>query len=351
MSGAYHPRRMKGLALGLATILTVATCGGSGTAAPTAASPASVAASATPQPSRAKIVVSYSNVLADFFPAYVAKDAGIFDQNFLDVDLQLIASTTGLPALLAGQTQIAHIGGSEALTSTAGGGDVVVVANTGPVWPYQLYAGPDIKTPADLKGKKVAIAGVGGTFDIGVRTMLPKLGLVPDVDVIVFSTGSTANATAALLSGGVSATLSSPPDTLKLEAAGFHSVAKMADLNLQTTATAIVVTRSYLVANRAVVQRYVDSIVQAIAKARADRPGTIAVLKKYLKSDDDKGMQAAYDWYVGTVLKDPPIPTAAQLAAIQDVVAKFNDKVKTLDTAKIVDDSLVKSALDRGLLK
>ena len=70
-----------------------------------------------------------------------------------------------------------------------------------------------------------------------------------------------------------------------------------------------------------------------------------------MKSDDDKGMQAAYDWYVGTVLKDAPTPTAAQLAAIQDVVAKFNDKVKTVDPAKIVDDSFVKSALDRGLLK
>jgi NitT/TauT family transport system substrate-binding protein len=344
----------RAVAIALAATCVLASCAEAGAPGPgtaTAVRQSAAAATATAQLARIKLVVSYSNVLADFFPAYVAKESGIFDANFLDVDLQLIASTTGLPALLAGQTQIAHIGGSEALTTTAGGGDVVVVANTGPVWPYQLYAAADIKTPADLKGRKVAIAGVGGTFDIGIRTMLPKLGLVPDVDVMVFSTGSTANATAALLSGGVSATLSSPPDTLKLEAAGFHSLAKMADLNLPTTATAIVVTRGFVNGNRGVVQRYVDSIVQAIAKARADRAGTIVALKKYLKSEDDKAMQAAYDWYVGTVLKDPPIPTAAELAAIQDVVSKFNEKVKTVDPAKIVDDSFVKSALDRGLLK
>jgi ABC-type nitrate/sulfonate/bicarbonate transport system substrate-binding protein len=336
-------------AIAIAVVLLLASCAGA--EAPPNATQVLVTGGATPQPSRAKIVASYSNVLADFFPAYVAKESGIFDQNFLDVDLQLIASTTGLPALLSGQTQIAHIGGSEALTTTAGGGDVVVVANTGPVWPYQLYVAADIKAPTDLKGKQVAIAGVGGTFDIGIRTLLPKLGLAPDTDVTVRSTGSTANATAALLSGGVSGTLSSPPDTLKLEAAGFHSLAKMADLNLPTAATTIVVTRAFLNANKPVVQRYVDSIVQAIAKARADKPGTIATLKKYLKSDDDKGMQAAYDWYIGTVLKDPPVPTAAQLAGIQDVVAKFNDKVRSVDPAKIVDDSFVKSALDRGLLK
>jgi NitT/TauT family transport system substrate-binding protein len=334
-----------------ATVMLASCAGAPGPDAATAVLQSAAAATDTPQPARAKLVVSYSNVLADFFPAYVAKESGIFERNFLDVDLQLIASTTGLPALLAGQTQIAHIGGSEALTTTAGGGDVVVVANTGPVWPYQLYAAADIKTAADLKGKAVAIAGVGGTFDIGIRTMLPRLGLVPDTEVTVRSMGSTANATAALLSGGVAATLSSPPDTLKLEAAGFHSLAKMADLNLPTTATAIVVTRAFVTANRAVVQRYVDSIVEAIAKARADRAGTIAALKKYLKSEDDKGMQAAYDWYVGTVLKDPPTPTAAQLAGIQDVVSKFNEKVKTVDPAKIIDDSFVKSALDRGLLK
>src|SRR5256714_14236971 len=124
-------------AIALAAIVILASCAGAGTP-PSGATESPVSGGATPQPSRAKIVVSYSNVLADFFPAYVAKESGIFDQNFLDVDLQLIASTTGLPALLAGQTQIAHIGGSEALTTTAGGGDVVVAPNTGPVWPYQL---------------------------------------------------------------------------------------------------------------------------------------------------------------------------------------------------------------------
>src|SRR2546430_4432230 len=135
----------------LTGVLVLASCAG-------AESPPSatqvLTGGATPQPSRAKIVVSYSNVLADFFPAYVAKESGIFDQNFLDVDLQLIASTTGLPALLAGQTQIAHIGGSEALTTTAGGGDVVVVAKTPPAWPLPLLPAPAHNTPAPPRGKK-----------------------------------------------------------------------------------------------------------------------------------------------------------------------------------------------------
>src|SRR5438874_11452582 len=130
------PRR---LVCAFAAAVLRAACA-AGTPAPAGTSGASAPAATTPQPSRAKLVVSYSNVLADFFPAYVAKEAGIFDQNLLDVDLQLIASTTGLPALLAGQTQNAHIGGSEALTTTAGGREVLVVANTGQAWPEQPHA-------------------------------------------------------------------------------------------------------------------------------------------------------------------------------------------------------------------
>src|SRR5256886_9578957 len=116
------------LAIALAAIVVLASC--AGTEAPSSTTHVLLSGSATPQPSRAKIVVSYSNVLADFFPAYVAKESGIFDQNFLDVDLQLIASTTGLPALLAGQTQIAHIGGPERHTHNRGGVAVHTRART-----------------------------------------------------------------------------------------------------------------------------------------------------------------------------------------------------------------------------
>ena len=339
------------VAIAAVVTIVLSACGG-GTAGPAATSgAAAVAATATAAPTKVKLTASYSNVIADNLPAWVAKDAGLFEQNGLDVDLQLIASTTGIPALLSGQTQIAHIGGAEAVTTVAGGGDVVIVGNTVPVWPYILYAAPDIKAAADLKGKKVAIAGAGGTYDIGVRLMLPKLGLAPDTDVTIFATGSTANAAAALLSGGVSATLSQPPDTLKLDAAGFHPLARMADLGIPATGTAIVVKREFITGSRAVLQRYVDSIVQAVTRARADKAFTIGVLRKYLKSDDDKGMAAAYDLYVGTILKDGPLPSVAQLRPMADVVVKFNDKVKNVDLAKLVDDSFVKSAVDRGLLK
>ena len=117
-------------------LLAVTACGGA---------PAGQAGGSSPSAEPiVHLTVSYSNVVPDNLPLWIAKDAGIFKAHRLDVDVQLISSTTGMPALLSGQTQFADIGGSEALSAAAAGGDVVVLANLTPVAPYIFYSAPAI---------------------------------------------------------------------------------------------------------------------------------------------------------------------------------------------------------------
>jgi len=335
------------VALAFVAGLVVSACAGAPAAGPGSSAPA--AASATP--ALVKLTASYSNVIASNLPVWVAKEAGIFSKNGLDVDLALIESTKGIAALLSGDTKVAHIGGSEVLSAAAGGADLVIVGGTVPVWPYVLLVAPEIQKPGDLKGKKLAIAGVGGSYDIAARVLLPRLGLKPDEDVFLFAAGSVANATAALLSGQVQATLSQPPDQLALEPKGFHVLANMADLHLPTANTTIAMTRAYVTANKDVTQRYVDSIVEAIAKQKKDRPFTIDVLKKYLKTTDEKAVNATYDHYVVTVIPSAPFVRAEQFADAIATLGKLNPKVASFDVKKILDESFVQSAIDRGIDK
>src|SRR5207248_346154 len=143
-------------------------------AAATSAPPSATAASAGPAK---RISVAYSNLIADSVSLWVAKEAGIFAHNGLDVDLQYIASSNAFAALLAGQVQASAGGGSEVISGVAGGADVVVVANLMPIYPYFMEASADVKTPADLKGGQIAITNPGATFDIASRVALKKVGL------------------------------------------------------------------------------------------------------------------------------------------------------------------------------
>src|SRR5437588_683753 len=184
------------------------------TSAAPAAKPATASApTAAPAPAAAppaaplqKLSVAYSNVSADDLASWVAKEAGIYAQNGLDVDLQLIAGgSKTMAALLSGQEDLTLQGGGEVLSASASGADLVVLAALAPVYPYLFEVSPDIKTIDDLRGKKVGVSSPGGSADIASRVALKKQGLDPDVDVTFVAVDSHANRTAALISGAIQA--------------------------------------------------------------------------------------------------------------------------------------------------
>src|SRR5437879_13695904 len=90
------------------------------------------------------LVVSYGNVIASFLPTWVAKEGGIYQKNGLDVDLRLVESAKGIPALLSGETQIADIGGSQILSAAVNGADLMVLTGGG-VLPFVLQVPPATK--------------------------------------------------------------------------------------------------------------------------------------------------------------------------------------------------------------
>ncbi len=318
------------------------------TAAP-AAAPAKPVASAVPGGTR--LATSWNSASGDQVPLWVAADGGYFQKAGLDVDVRYIASSNSMAALLSGETQLAHVGGSEVLSAVAGGADLVVLAVPGPVYPYAFYVSPDIKSADDLKGQKVGVTSAGSSIDTATRVGLPRIGLNPDQDVTLVTTGSVTNLTAAMLSGAVVGGMTHPPDTLELEAKGFHSLLDLAALKLPFANNVVAVQRTWLDGHREAAQAYVDALVQAIAREKNDQAFTVQVMKKYLKSDDDKAMTATWEYYAKSVLPSLPYPAVEQFADPVAELGKKNDKVKSLDLSKIIDPSFVKSAADRGLDK
>ena len=305
------------------------------------AQPAAPTAAPTVAPPR-KIGIAYSNLIADSLSLWVARESGIFARNGLDVDLQYIASSNAFAALLAGQVQASAGGGSEVISGTANGADVVVVANLMPIYPYFMESPAAIQKPTDLKGQSIAITNPGATFDIASRVALKKVGLNPDADVTFIKTGSVVNVQSALMSGQVAGGLAQVPDTLKLEAAGLHPVIDMSTLNAPASGTVVTMQRAYLDANKDVAQKIVDSIVQAYGAEKEDRATTIKVLKQYLKSEDDTAMGATYDYYVA---KAPPTaPRPEQFADSFAVLAEQNPAINGVDLAKMMDASFFQKA-------
>ena len=342
-----------------ATVIGIlaAACGGTPAATPAPTTVATLVPSSTPADVAMscckKIIAAYSNISADDWVMWYAFEKGIFKERGLDVDMQAInggAQTSA--ALLANQIHIGQFGGAEALSAVAAGADLVVVGNMAPVYPYILYAQKAIKTVADLKGKKIGVSNKGGSSDIATRAALKANGLDPDKDVAITVVGSHANRTAALLAGSIDAGVDDPPEDQELVKAGLNPVIDLASQKLPAANTGIIVQRSYLTANKDIVQAYVDATVIARARMAKDKDGAIAVLQKYFKITETESPTHAYNFFIGGASPVTPVYPAPVLEQFKDAVTILgvdNDKIKGVDISKMIDTSLVKSAQDRKL--
>jgi NitT/TauT family transport system substrate-binding protein len=330
--------------------MVIGACGGA-TTAPSAA--LSAGASATPLTPIA-VKAAYTNLTGDSLPVWTAMDAGIFKKNGLDVDLQSIdGGSRGMAALLASGVELVSVGGAESLSATAAGAKITVTAVLTPVFPYLLMAAPEIKSAQDLRGKKVGISSPGGSADIATRKALKALGLDPEKDNITFvPLGSHAQRTAALFAGSIQAAVDDPPNTAELVDRGFHSIYDLAGQKLPTAQTGIVVQSSFLTSKREAMQRYIDSLIEAVAYMKKHKPETVSIMKKYFNAAPAaKGFEEAVDFYGSEALAALPYPKPELFAAAQETLGATNAAVKSIDVKTIVDESFVKSAADRGVDK
>ncbi len=296
-----------------------------------------------------KVVAGFPSTSATNIVVWVAKESGLFVQNGLDVTFQQVTGgTNAMAAILAGDVHFGHLGGPEAINATANGTDLMVVANVSPVYPYKLYVPGEVKTAADLKGKKVDVGSFGTSVEVATRVGLKNLGLDPDKDVTLIATGTHATGTAALLGGAVQGRMDNLPDATELEARGFHGLIDMAAAKTPAASTTVVGLRSLAPAT---VQKYVDSIVRATARAKKDKPFTIGVMRKYFKSEDEAAMSATYDYFMAEVTPTLPFPRAEQFVDALAFTAAKNDKAKNFDVSKLLNATFVQNAADRGLDK
>jgi NitT/TauT family transport system substrate-binding protein len=129
---------------------------------------------------------------SDFLPAFIAKEKNLFQKHGVKVELEKITLIANMPpAMLAGSLQIGFGTGPNFLSAVEAGIDFVAISGatrqTTDHSTVSIIVGKDsgIKTPADLKGKKIGIPGLAGLFDWLFREWLVKHGLKPgDVTLI-----------------------------------------------------------------------------------------------------------------------------------------------------------------------
>jgi NitT/TauT family transport system substrate-binding protein len=298
-----------------------------------------------------KISVSYPEGGAHL-PLFYARDMGIFAKNGLDVTLQgLGGGPVAAAALQSGEIQIVDITGSEVVSVDVAGADVIVLATLTPVYPYVFEVSQAIASKDDLKGKTIAVRASGDATDIATRVLLKKAGLDPDKDVTILAVQQEGARMASLMAGQICCTVAQVQDRVLLEKNNFHMLFDMTTLGIPNAQGVIATKRAYAKDHPDVIQHFMDSLIESIARSKNDRAGSLPVLKAQLKLDDDAIVAAIYDFFIGGVVPNIPTPTAAQFAESISLLSQQNDKLKGFDVTRFIDTSFLDDAVKRGLDK
>ena len=203
-----------------------------------------------------KLSAAYGTITSGYSVMWVAKDAGIFAQNGLDVELLLIQSSPILAsAMLSGNVPLAIMGGAAAVTSNLSGSDLVLIGSLRKTSSLSfLVTTKDISRPEQLKGKILGIDRYGGAGDFILRLVLEKLGLNPDKDVTIRQVGQSPLRLAALQAGIIQGTTLSAEDKVAADKLGLPSLLDVRKLGVEFLGADIVATRRMIKTDEATVR-------------------------------------------------------------------------------------------------
>jgi NitT/TauT family transport system substrate-binding protein len=303
-----------------------------------------------------KIVISYAVLSEREGVLFVARDQGFFRKQGLDVELVYVASApVALASIAHGDSQINTGSTSGAiLGAMAGGLDLVFVAGLVNKLSGTIVAGPDIRSPADLKGKTIGVTSIGGGN--WVFTMLAlehwKLDLKRD-NITIRVIGSDAVRAQAITNGTIDATqLSAYSLSAGLKRQGYRILAELPDLGIPYQGLTVFTRRSYVNQNPEVVEKLLTALVESIAfiQDSANKATVMRSLAKGLRLAKPEDSAEGYE-SVKTLLERRIYPTVEGVRNTIRLLGASNEKIRNLRAEDLIDDRTVRKLEQKGLFQ
>jgi len=296
-----------------------------------------------PAQSLKSVTIVYAGLSGNQAPGWVAQDAGFFRKHGLDVQLvHVVGGPRAVQVLTSGSAVAAQVSGLPIIQSSLQGSDIVFIAGILNTLNYQFIVDKNIQKPDDLKGKAVAVSRAGSSSDFATRFALDRYGLSAGKDVSLLEIGSQPDRFAALESGKIQGVMVEVPLTLKAKKMGFRVLADLQMLGLEYQATGIAVTRAMIKSNPDLIRSIMKAYVEAIHYYKTHPKESIAILQKYLKTDDMEALKETYEAIGLTLIPEKPYPTLRGVQMMLNEIGAKDPKAQAAKPEQFVDLSFVK---------
>ena len=303
----------------------------------------------------AKFILAYGAIGGNALPLWIANEQGIFRNYNLEPQLIYIIAGRAMQSMLAGDIQFGLLGATHVTNAVTAGGDMVMLLGMEERLNYFLNVRPAIKTPEDLKGKKVGIGTPSGSLALATYTGLDHLGLVPRRDrITLLNTGSTPERMSALFAGSIDAAFFNPEVEQIVVQQGFPALFDLGKANVPFQSSGLATSRKYMRANPQTVENLAKAVLEGIAFVQnpANKKAVIGSIARNLKLDGSERLERAYKT-ISESFPRKPCPSLPGIASVLKLMAQhgLNPRAVEMKPHDIADMSFCKKLDDTGFFE
>ncbi|HUK39882.1 MAG TPA: ABC transporter substrate-binding protein [Candidatus Acidoferrales bacterium] len=273
---------------------------------------------------------------------YVADQKGYYRDEGLEVRLILMSTPIAAQALIAGNVEFTGVSGG-VLPAAVGGAPLRFVFSGFYRPMFWLYARPEIRTILALKGKKVAVSGLGSGPATLLLEYLKKHGLDGTRDLTILSLGVTPTRFAALSNGSVDAAILIPPFTFAAEEAGLRELVSFIKEDFVELQGSIILRDELLKSDPLLVEKFTRATLKGLRFARDNRAATIPILARNVRTSEEFAAKD-YDGGRPAMTLDGTIDEKMQRAYVDMGIRRLGVR-ETPALEKIFDFSLTKKII------
>ena len=310
-----------------------------------------------PLAAQERLRVGLSSVSATQGAMWVAEERGLFKKYGIDPEVIVIGGGASrvVSSLLAGEIQFSVGGGDAVIRAALKGADTVLALSPLKTGLQRLMVRSEIRTQADLKGKKIGVTRFGSASHWVLQLMLRKWNMRND-DVQILQLGSSPANLASLDNRAIDGAVLTLPTFFVAEERGYRLLADPADLDIIYLQNSIDTTRSYLKRNRDQALRFVKGVSEGLAYFRKNKRDAIAVMQKKLRiqsaqEKDAKYLEMSYNLLATKFYNQIPYATPKAVETTLDFVGIEDPKAKGADPKLFLDESIVRELETSGFFK
>ena len=239
-----------------------------------------------------RFFISIPGPTLSYVPLYYGQEKGFFAQEGLDLQVLVVRGIIGVSSLMSGEIDVTCHAGS-GFSAALRGIPVKIISVTRDRPVHELIVGPSITSPADLKGKAIAVGSLDGTAAVMTRRIIQAKGLDPQKDITLLSMDTHARLQS-LVTGKVAGGMMAPPSTYLAQDQGFKIFGRGRDY-MRYLQTGVVATDAAIKQKRGQLVRFLSAWNRSLKYYQDNPEVMLPYIQKKLAVKDAQLARRMYD--------------------------------------------------------